>query len=52
MYDDSWYSFVPDVAKKAASAAQGSGHRRKESLLQQPNVSPRCFHPTSLWTAF
>ncbi|KAI8258094.1 Conserved oligomeric Golgi complex subunit 3 [Colletotrichum sp. SAR11_239] len=37
MYDDSWYSFVPDVAKKAASAAQGSGHRRKESLLQQPN---------------
>ncbi|KAL0939690.1 golgi complex component [Colletotrichum truncatum] len=37
MYDDSWYSFVPDVAKKAASAAQGAGHRRKESLLQQPN---------------
>ncbi|WYZ34121.1 hypothetical protein EsH8_I_000397 [Colletotrichum jinshuiense] len=37
MYDDSWYSFVPDVAKRAASAAQGPGHRRKESLLQQSN---------------
>ncbi|KAF6825528.1 golgi complex component [Colletotrichum plurivorum] len=37
MYDDTWYSFVPDVAKKATSNAQGAGHRRKESLLQQPN---------------
>ncbi|GJC77548.1 conserved oligomeric Golgi complex subunit 3 [Colletotrichum liriopes] len=41
MYDDSWYSFVPDVAKKAASAAQGTTHRRKESLLQQSNGVPQ-----------
>ncbi|KAK2021765.1 Sec34-like family protein [Colletotrichum zoysiae] len=41
MYDDSWYSFVPDVAKKAASAAQGTTHRRKESLLQQSNDVPQ-----------
>ncbi|KAK2003968.1 Sec34-like family protein [Colletotrichum falcatum] len=41
MYDDSWYSFVPDVAKKAASAAQGTTHRRKESLLQQSNGLPQ-----------
>ncbi|WQF78598.1 Putative oligomeric Golgi complex, subunit 3 protein [Colletotrichum destructivum] len=41
MYDDSWYSFVPDVAKKATSAAPGPGHRRKESLLQQSNGIPQ-----------
>lgn len=39
MYEDSWYSFVPDFQRRAAaSGAQGPGHRRKESLLQQPNV--------------
>ncbi|KAM0324769.1 hypothetical protein ACHAQA_007733 [Verticillium albo-atrum] len=37
MYDDSWYSFVPEVAKTAASTVKNAGHRRKESLLQQPN---------------
>ncbi|GAB0134637.1 hypothetical protein EsDP_00002999 [Epichloe bromicola] len=39
MYEDSWYSFVPDVAKKSAAPApsQPQSHRRKESLLQQPN---------------
>ncbi|KAI0024080.1 Sec34-like family protein [Xylariomycetidae sp. FL0641] len=38
MYEDSWYSFVPDhVHKKPPSISQSSGHRRKESLLQQPN---------------
>lgn len=39
MYEDSWYSFVPEVTKTTASSGQGSGHRRKESLLQQPSVS-------------
>lgn len=42
MYDDSWYSFVPEVAKTAASTVKNAGHRRKESLLQQPNV---CLSP-------
>lgn len=44
MYEDSWYSFVPEVAKKATATVQssGQGHRRKESLLQQPNVRTRC----------
>lgn len=44
MYEDSWYNFVPDVQNKKASSSQVQGtHRRKESLLQQPNVS--CFAP-------
>ncbi|KAK8109062.1 Sec34-like family protein [Apiospora sp. TS-2023a] len=38
MYEDSWYSFVPEVShKKAPSTSQGSSHKRRESLLQQPN---------------
>ncbi|ELQ43900.1 hypothetical protein OOU_Y34scaffold00126g103 [Pyricularia oryzae Y34] len=38
MYEDSWYNFVPDVQNKKASSSQVQGtHRRKESLLQQPN---------------
>ncbi|KAH6686820.1 Sec34-like family protein [Plectosphaerella plurivora] len=38
MYEDAWYNFVPEVAKKpAAGDSQRPGHRRKESLLQQPN---------------
>ncbi|GAW24381.1 hypothetical protein ANO14919_139650 [Xylariales sp. No.14919] len=38
MYEDSWYSLVPDhVHKKSTSASQPSGHRRRESLLQPPN---------------
>ncbi|KAL2752097.1 hypothetical protein ACRALDRAFT_1083664 [Sodiomyces alcalophilus JCM 7366] len=37
MYEDSWYSFVPEVAKTTTPSGQGTGHRRKESLLQQPN---------------
>jgi hypothetical protein len=46
MYDDAWYSFVPEVTttkKETSSAPQGRGHRRKESLLQQPNVRSPCF---------
>ena len=38
MYEDSWYSFVPEFGHKRG-ASQNLGHRRKESLLQQPNVS-------------
>lgn len=38
MYEDSWYSLVPDpIHKKTTSALQPSGHRRRGSLLQQPN---------------
>ncbi|KAI0533974.1 Sec34-like family protein [Xylaria digitata] len=38
MYEDSWYSLVPDhVHKKTTSASQPSGHRRRESLIQPPN---------------
>ncbi|KAI1822193.1 Sec34-like family protein [Xylaria intraflava] len=39
MYEDSWYSLVPDhVHKKTTSTSLPStAHRRRESLLQQPN---------------
>jgi hypothetical protein len=53
MYEDAWYNFVPEVAKKPATGGdiQRPGHRRKESLLQQPNVRhdlsfPAASHPT------
>ncbi len=40
MYEDAWYSFVPEATgKNAASNNASHGHKRKESLLQQPNVS-------------
>lgn len=39
MYEDSWYSFVPDLAsKKPTPAAQPLPHRRGESLVPQSNV--------------
>ncbi|KAK4124474.1 Sec34-domain-containing protein [Parathielavia appendiculata] len=39
MYEDSsWYSFVPELQhQQPASGPRSSGHRRKQSLLQQPN---------------
>ncbi|EWZ01815.1 hypothetical protein FOYG_01305 [Fusarium oxysporum NRRL 32931] len=41
MYEDSWYTLMPDLgtSKKSHSSShsQSHGHRRKESLLQQPN---------------
>lgn len=49
MYEDSWYNFVPEITgKKSHASSQGHGHRRRESLLQQPNVcSPiLAAHPT------
>ncbi|KAI1805634.1 Sec34-domain-containing protein [Daldinia bambusicola] len=40
MYEDSWYNFVPDhTHKRNPSIPQASGHRRRGSLLQQPNGS-------------
>ncbi|OTB18052.1 hypothetical protein K445DRAFT_73833 [Daldinia sp. EC12] len=41
MYEDSWYNFVPDhnTHKRNPSITQASGHRRRGSLLQQPNGS-------------
>ncbi|KAI0179699.1 Sec34-like family protein [Hypoxylon sp. FL1284] len=40
MYEDSWYNLVPDhTHKRNPSVPQASGHRRRESLLQQPNGS-------------
>ena len=39
MYEDSWYSFVPDVhGKQDDGHPQKSQHRRRESLLKQPTV--------------
>ncbi|KAF7876539.1 hypothetical protein EAF04_001628 [Stromatinia cepivora] len=38
MYEDAWYSFVPEThSKKNNVVPQASQHRRKESLLQQTN---------------
>ncbi|PHH64451.1 hypothetical protein CDD81_4526 [Ophiocordyceps australis] len=38
MYEDSWYSFVPDVASKTQPLqSQSLPHGRTESRLQQPN---------------
>ncbi|KFA75860.1 hypothetical protein S40288_01960 [Stachybotrys chartarum IBT 40288] len=38
MYEDSWYSYVPEATTKPGPTNPVSpGHRRKESLLQQPN---------------
>ncbi|KAK4198799.1 putative conserved oligomeric Golgi complex component 3, partial [Triangularia verruculosa] len=36
MFEDSWYSFVPDYQQQQRQA-QSSGHQRKKSLLQPPN---------------
>ncbi|RAL64580.1 hypothetical protein DID88_001615 [Monilinia fructigena] len=38
MYEDAWYSFVPEThSKKENVTSQTPQHRRKESLLQQTN---------------
>ncbi|KAL1836247.1 hypothetical protein VTJ49DRAFT_5394 [Mycothermus thermophilus] len=40
MYEDSWYSFVPELQQRQpASTTQTTGHRRKQSLLEQPNAA-------------
>ncbi|PVH76027.1 Sec34-domain-containing protein [Cadophora sp. DSE1049] len=46
MYEDSWYSYVPDShSKKDEQVSQTSGHRRRESLLKQPNGSNQISSP-------
>jgi len=41
MYDDSWYSFVPEShSKKEDVSSQVSKHRRNQSSVKQTNVSP------------
>jgi hypothetical protein len=40
MYEDSWYTYVPDSHKKEDVSTHSAKHRRKESLLKQTNVSP------------
>ncbi|KAK3346776.1 Sec34-like family-domain-containing protein [Lasiosphaeria hispida] len=48
MYEDSWYSFVPDFQqRRPVPGAQNPGHRRKESLLQQPNGTTEHIDSTS-----
>ncbi|KAB5526376.1 Sec34-like family protein [Coniochaeta sp. 2T2.1] len=41
MYEDSWYSFVPEAQHQQhkRGASQNLGRRRAESLLQQPNAT-------------
>lgn len=44
MYEDSWYSYVPTSrSKNDDSSSHPSKHRRRESLLKQPNVSLSTF---------
>ncbi|KAH8590895.1 Sec34-like family-domain-containing protein [Bisporella sp. PMI_857] len=38
MYDDAWYNYVPEHSnKKEYAPSRSSKHRRRESLLKQPN---------------
>ncbi|KAL2117441.1 hypothetical protein VTJ04DRAFT_7101 [Mycothermus thermophilus] len=40
MYEDSWYSFVPELQQRQpASTTQSTGHRRRQSLLEQPSTA-------------
>lgn len=45
MYEDSWYNYIPEIQQQTTQpsrqrpASQTLGHKRKESLLQQPNGS-------------
>lgn len=41
MYEDSWYS---GFVTRAAKPADKTRHRRRESLLKQPNVSLSAAH--------
>ncbi|KAH7369957.1 Sec34-like family-domain-containing protein [Rhexocercosporidium sp. MPI-PUGE-AT-0058] len=46
MYEDSWYTYVPDSqSKKDEAAPQSSNHRRRESLLKQPNGNNQISSP-------
>ncbi|RYO94248.1 hypothetical protein DL766_002242 [Monosporascus sp. MC13-8B] len=48
MYEDSWYSFVPEHHKRNPSTPQTTGHRRRASLLQQSNGSKQSETPGPL----
>ncbi|RYP92939.1 hypothetical protein DL770_000989 [Monosporascus sp. CRB-9-2] len=48
MYEDSWYSFVPEHHKRNPSTPQTTDHRRRASLLQQPNGSKQSETPGPL----
>lgn len=45
MYEDSWYNYIGELQQTQPTQqhkrvpSQSYGHRRRESLLQQPNVS-------------
>lgn len=45
MYEDSWYNYIPELQQSQPTqqhkrgSSQSYGHKRRESLLQQPNVS-------------
>lgn len=48
MYEDSWYNYIPELQQQQPqqrnrAPSQSYGHKRRESLLQQPNVSTH-FH--------
>jgi hypothetical protein len=46
MYEDSWYTMMPDLGTSKKSHSNSSpGHRRKESLLQQPNETTQIHEP-------
>lgn len=49
MYEDGWYSFVPELSNSSnnsneTSSGRNRGHQRKESLLQQPHVRVTVTH--------
>lgn len=50
MYEDSWYNYIPELQQSQPTqqhkrgSSQSYGHKRRESLLQQPNVSPMLDH--------
>lgn len=50
MYEDSWYSYVPQ--EKNDATTQSSKHNRRESLLKQTNVCPSNDHCQHLLTAW
>ncbi|KAK2628854.1 hypothetical protein QTJ16_001957 [Diplocarpon rosae] len=49
MYEDSWYSFVPESrSNKDGATTQASKHQGRESLLKQPNKAKGNHHAANL----
>ncbi|TVY15469.1 Conserved oligomeric Golgi complex subunit 3 [Lachnellula arida] len=47
MYEDSWYSFVPETtSRKDETVPQNPKHRRRESLLKQTNGTDHISEPS------